>query len=209
MAWPAVAALAITAASSAYSSRQSDKAAGADQDWLEDERDLAWSRSRKAYKSRYQDTMKDMKKAGLNPILASPNVGAGVRAERAGPAPQGQRGSAAAATGVNAGAAFINAAKNNAAKNQVNAVTQGQMIQNQIKELELKLRQKIMGMSPNSAVGLAALMARFPGLAGLAGAGAIGKQLQLTPLEEDLRRYGNEFKTRATDMWNRYKKGPK
>lgn len=50
----------ITRPNSAYAWDQSREAA-----------ELSWNRTRDAYKTRYQDTMADMKSAGLNPILAA------------------------------------------------------------------------------------------------------------------------------------------
>ena len=45
---------------------------------------IAYRRSSRSYKSRYQDTMADMRHAGLNPILTATggfNVGSGVTAQ--------------------------------------------------------------------------------------------------------------------------------
>ncbi len=59
---------------------------------------LAYERSREGYKRRYQDTMEDMKLAGLNPILAASSGGFNV-----GTAPQMQPAKAFQAPPVNFG----------------------------------------------------------------------------------------------------------
>lgn len=68
----------------------------------------AWDRTYGAYKSRYQDTMADMKAAGLNPILAAAsggfNVGSGPQAQLA-HLPQGQDVAANAKSFAEAGLA--------------------------------------------------------------------------------------------------------
>ncbi len=57
---------------------------------------LAFERSQEAYRSRYQDTMADMKKAGLNPILAASSGGFNVGTAPQMSAPKGYQAPAIA-----------------------------------------------------------------------------------------------------------------
>lgn len=62
---------------------QSRLSAKEQREWAAEQARLAFDRSKNLYASRYQITMKDMRKAGLNPILAASggfNVGSGITA---------------------------------------------------------------------------------------------------------------------------------
>ncbi len=141
------------------------KASAGQQDWLEDERDLAWKRSRRAYQSRYQDTVKDMRAAGLNPILLAPSVGGQPSAARAASAPDSSRGSRNVQAGVATGQAISQASQrkvmeilNRAQADQASTAAANARVHNQMLEEQLKFMRKHGGhmpgqINPSSVVG--------------------------------------------------------
>jgi len=139
--------------------------------------ELSYQRSRRFRRTAHQDTTLDLERAGLNRILSVSRGATGSNLASPSSAPHasgtGSRGVTAGAMSAEAiGRATQLAAdlaiKRGTAK-QLKEQTKGIKTETQIKELDLDLRKRLLGIAPSTAAGLAALALRNPAAAAALG----------------------------------------